>query len=531
MERQRAGGAHWDPEGTTFIVWTTTTSDVAVRLLDGKGNPARTERLHATEPPTRYETRVANVAPGTLYEVLLDGAPVPDPFARSLPQGVHGPAQVVPAGRGKSLAAPPADWVIYELHIGTFTPEGTFQAAIGKLDYLAELGVTAIEIMPVAAFDGHRGWGYDGVALYAPHAPYGTPDDLRKLVEAAHARGLAVVLDVVYNHFGPSGNYLSKYAPQYFTDHIHTPWGAGPDFTWPPMRRLVVENARYWYDEFGFDGLRLDATHQIQDASAKHLLTEIAELARERGRAVFFEDERDEELVLDAHHPTGVWADDLHHYLHILLTGEREGYYFKYEPTLEALADCVRRSSDPAHILCIQNHDQIGNRAQGDRLNSLVPVDAYLAALAVVLFLPGTPLLFMGQEWAASSPFLYFSDHEGDLGHQVSEGRRKEFEHFESFKDPPDPQAKETFERSHLRFHEASEGDHARVLQAHRTLLRLRKEELRGTKVDVKVDGAVLAVRRGDYLLRTRFDGQALPPGPSGKESWAVTCAAIVKVG
>lgn len=507
-------GAHWDPKGTTFVVITTTAKDVAVRTV-GTDRPQHTRHLEQTAP-ARFEGRIADVAPGTLYEVLLDGDAVPDPYARFLPRGVHGPAAVMPPGEGAPLAAPPDDWILYELHVGTFTPEGTFRAAIAKLDHVRDLGATAIELMPVAAFDGHHGWGYDGVALYAPHAPYGTPDDLRALVRAAHDRGLAVILDVVYNHFGPAGNYLSRYSPSYFTDHVKTPWGDGPDLTWEPMRRLVLDNVRYWLEEYGFDGLRLDATHAIADASATHVLTEAAEIARGLGRVTFFEDERDEAEILDRHGPTGVWADALHHCLHVNLTGEQEGYYAKYPPRLDALAACIRGFDDPRFVSCIQNHDQIGNRATGDRLHALVDVDAFIAAAAVVLFLPASPLLFMGQEWAASSPFLYFSDHEGDLGRAISEGRRKEFAHFASFADPPDPQDPKTFERSRLDWDELGEPAHARVLQAHRDLLRLRRE-LPAGPVTTTIDGDLLTIRRGTRSLVVRLGaGDAAVPVATG---------------
>jgi len=549
--KQLGGGAHWDPEGTTFVVWTTTSTDVAVRLPEA----GRTERLAPTGP-SRFEGRISGLAPGTLYEVLLGGDVVPDPYARSLPRGVHGPAAVVAPGSAAPLASPlpPHRWVLYELHVGTFTAEGTYTAAMTKLDHLVDLGVTAIELMPLAAFDGHHGWGYDGVALFAPHGPYGTADELRAFVAAAHARGLAVVLDAVYNHFGPAGNYLSRYAPQYFSADVHTPWGAGPDFTWPPMRQLMLDNVRYWFDEYGFDGLRLDATHAIEDASAKHLLTEITDLAHERGRIVFFEDERNDPAMFTEHHADGVWADDLHHQIHVLLTGERDGYYSAYEPTAEAIAECIcegwmyrgqpyapwknvlrgkpRGDGPRAHLVtCIQNHDQVGNRAAGTRLNAHVDIDAYNAAAALLLFLPTTPLLFMGQEWAASTPFLFFSDHEGDLGRAVSEGRKKEFAGFAGFSaaDVPDPQARTTFERSQLRWEERGKGDHARALDVHRALLRLRREDpvlSQPGDVDARALGDVLTVVRGSRQLIVDFGKDVKPP--AGRVLFQIARAVIV---
>ncbi|MBX3233378.1 MAG: DUF3459 domain-containing protein [Labilithrix sp.] len=506
-------GAHWGPEGTTFVVCTTTTADVAVRVLGD-----RLERLRPTDRPSFYEARIEGLPAGALYEVLLDGEAVPDPFARSLPRGVHGPAEVVPPGAGAPIAAP-ASWSIYELHVGTFTGEGTFRAAIEELDHVADLGVTAIELMPVAAFAGHHGWGYDGVALYAPHVDYGTPSDLRALVDAAHARGLAVILDVVYNHFGPAGNYLARYAPQYFTAHVKTPWGDGPDFTWPPMRRLVLDNVRYWLDEYGIDGLRLDATHAIHDASETHIVAEICAVAHERGRVVFCEDDPKAPTAVRDHGADGAWADDLHHQIHVLLTGERDGYYAAFEPTVDALARCVRAVDRASLVTCVQNHDQIGNRADGTRLTAAVDLDAFCAAATLLLFLPSTPLLFMGQEWAASTPFLYFSDHEGDLGRAVSEGRRKEHAALPGFAgDVPDPQARATFESSRLRWEERGALDHARALAVHRAMLRLRREDpvfARPGPVEARAEGDVLHVvrvsERGARHLVVNFGARAAP--------------------
>jgi maltooligosyltrehalose trehalohydrolase len=336
-----------------------------------------------------------------------------------------------------------------------------------------------------------------------------------------------VVLDVVYNHFGPSGNYLSRYAPEYFDETIQTPWGAAPDYTNPAMRALAVENARMWLDEFGFHGLRLDATHEIRDASEKHVLREIADLAHamEPRRTLFFENDQNDPSVLRELHADAVWADDLHHHLHVLLTKERDGYYAAYEPTAAALAACIRSGwsysgqpyapwkgkprgkpfdGEPRElVVCVQNHDQIGNRGYGTRLSHDVDVVAFESAAVLLLFLPHTPLLFMGQEWAASAPFLYFSDHEGALGEAVSKGRRKEFESFASFRgggEIPDPQAEETFLRSKLDWSERGKGVHAHVLATHQAMLRLRTTDevlAAATDFDVRTDGDVLYVTRG----------------------------------
>lgn len=500
-------GATPDADGTTFAAWSTTARSVSVRL-DGE----RVEPLDALGEG-HFARHVAGVTPGALYIFLLDGEPTPDPFARALPQGVHGPGCVVAPECVAPLAAPPptSSWVICEVHVGTFSPEGTFRGAEAKLGELAEIGINAIELLPIAAFDGKHGWGYDGVALYAPHAPYGSPEDLRSLVRAAHARGIAVMLDVVYNHFGPAGNYLWRYAREYFDEQVETPWGAAPAFAHGPMRGLVVENARYWLEEYGFDGLRLDATHAIVDPSPLHVLREITDLAHALTppRAIFFEDERNDPRVITDDGADAVWADDFHHQVHVLLTGERDGYYAAYEPTLGALARAInegwtftgqpfapwqgkpRGASLRAQgvppgklVYCLQNHDQVGNRAHGSRLAHDVDLSAFAAASALLLFLPAIPLLLMGQEWAASSPFLFFSDHHGDLGDAIRKGRREEFATFAAFADPetrhriPDPQAPATFERSKLQWSERSQEPHQGVHALYRELLALRRTDL-----------------------------------------------------
>ncbi|MCL2723101.1 MAG: malto-oligosyltrehalose trehalohydrolase [Polyangiaceae bacterium] len=530
-----APGAHADGTATSFVVYSTIAKDVRVRLFNLSREVLRTEPL-APKGDGYFECRLEGVGPGALYFFVLDGDELPDPYARFLPFGVHGPAEVVPCIIHEPAlpAAPPlSSWVIYELHIGTFTAEGTYRAAIGKLDDLVRLGVTAIELLPVAAFAGERGWGYDGVALYAPFAPYGTPDDLRALVRAAHARGLAVLLDVVYNHLGPSGNYLARYAPEVLSRGQTTPWGAAPDFTHEAMRRLVLDNVRYWLDAFGFDGLRLDATPRIHDPSAVHILTEASVLAHSASppRRMFFEDARNDPDMMKAFGPDGVWADDFHHQLHVLLTGERDGYYAAHEPTLDALARTIREGwifqGEPyaywggiargkpkgdtlpeALLYCIQNHDQVGNRALGDRLHECVDLDTYCAASVLLLFLPMMPLLFMGQEWAASSPFLFFSHLDGDAGNHVLAGRQAEFRDFKAFADQssrnriPDPQAHATFLRSKLDWSERAKEPHARVLATYRTLLHLRHTDpvlaARATfnDLDARVEGRLLVVDR-----------------------------------
>ena len=539
--RERLPGAHPDATGTTFVAWSTVVRTVEVRLFDEQHQALRTEAL-APCGDHRFERHLEGVKVGALYDFVLDGVATPDPYARFLPHGIHGPARVVAPTRVEALSEPPgpSQWALYELHVGTFSLEGTYAGVEKRLDAIAELGFTAIELMPVAAFPGARGWGYDGVALYAPFAPYGEPDDLRSLVKAAHRRGIAVVLDVVYNHFGPAGNYLATYAPEYFTESVKTPWGPAPDFGHAPMRRLAVDNARYWFEEFGIDALRLDATHAIHDPSRTHVLHEITDLAHSLTppRRVFFEDERNEPDVVNQLGADAMWADDFHHQVHVLLTRERDGYYAAYDTTVEALARAIndgwtftgqpyepwkgkpRGRSPREHrlephqlVYCLQNHDQVGNRALGTRLSHLIDLDVYCAASVLLLFLPATPLVFMGQEWASSSPFLFFSDHEGELGEAVRRGRREEFKSFAAFADPeqrariPDPQDEGTFERSKLRWEERTTGRHARVLGIYRAMLALRRND---PVLSAPTSWSDLqATAHGDVLEVTRRRGQA----------------------
>ncbi|MPY65981.1 malto-oligosyltrehalose trehalohydrolase [Deinococcus sp. SDU3-2] len=488
--------------GTRFRVWTTTAQAVAVRV-NGTDHPMQAlgDGIHELTLP---------VGPGTRYKFVLDGQAWPDPYARFLPDGVHGEAEVVDPG---AYAWQNTDWqglplsecVFYELHVGTFTPEGTYRAAMERLPELVELGVTALQVMPLAAFPGSRGWGYDGVALYAPYAPYGRPEDLKAFVDAAHGHGLAVFLDAVYNHFGPDGNYLGVYSPQYFTERFHTPWGAGLDYAEPHMRRLITGNARMWLHEYRFDGLRLDATQEMQDDSPVHILRELADRIHELGgtKELLAEDYRNLPELVTEHHLDGMWVDDFHHVMRVTLTGDRDGYYQHYQGGPEALAQVINRGwvyegqhwaewnaprgqpadalEAPSFVYFIQNHDQIGNRAVGDRVHHLERVTPamYRGSSALLLTLPMTPLLFQGQEWAASSPFPFFSDHHGELGRLVSEGRKREFGHFEGFsgENVLDPQAEETFRLAKLDWDERGTDEHARTLELYRTLLRLRRED------------------------------------------------------
>jgi maltooligosyltrehalose trehalohydrolase len=410
---------------------------------------------------------------------------------------------------------PWSEAVIYELHIGTFTPEGTFLAVIGKLDHLARIGVTAIQIMPVADYPGRRNWGYDGVLPYAPDSAYGRPEDFKALVDAAHARGISVLLDVVYNHFGPEGNYLPVYAPQFFTDRHKSPWGAGINFDGQhsrPVRDFVIHNALYWLEEFHLDGLRLDAVHTIQDDSATHLLVELAETVRaaitDRPVHLILENEDNRARLLrrdEGGEPrlyTAQWNDDIHHVLHVAATGEGAAYYEAYLGQTELLGRALaegfafqgevmpysgKRRGEPsaglppvAFIAFAQNHDQIGNRAFGQRLGALAPPAAVGAVSAVYLLSPQVPMIFMGEEFGARTPFLFFVDFAGDLADKVRDGRREEFARFPEFSDPekretiPDPVAESTFLASKLRWAEAdaaTEDWFTRVLTMRRAVI------------------------------------------------------------
>jgi maltooligosyltrehalose trehalohydrolase len=549
-------GAKVTARGVQFGAFASAARECSVRLFD----PARrAQRTLPLEPlgAGYFALEVPGLSAGALYKLVLDGQELPDPYARFLPDGVHGVARVESSEHSFRNARPApmplARQVIYELHVGTFTKEGTYRAAQARLPYLAELGVTTIELMPLSSFPGARGWGYDGVAHFAPFAAYGSPDELRDFVDEAHGLGLRVLLDVVYNHFGPAGNYLGAYSDRYFTSDLHTPWGEAPRFAEAPMRRYVLDNALYWLEEFRFDGLRLDATHAIVDPSEQHVLHDLVLAVRAAipGALLIVEDERNEPECVTKLGFDAIWADDFHHQLRVTLTGERDGYYAGYEPGVEGLARVIERGwlyegqpfptngkprgrpaeqlEPPAFVYCIQNHDQIGNRALGQRLNHEVSLDAYCLASVLLLFLPMTPLLFMGQEWAASTPFLFFTAHDAELGAHVTAGRRREFAHFAAFSEPalqqaiPDPQGAETFRRSKLDWDECTEAAHARVGDLYRRLLKLRREDeilnqvARRADVRVRTHGSVLAVWRGDpagrpgRLLLANFGSKRVP--------------------
>ncbi|WNG23394.1 malto-oligosyltrehalose trehalohydrolase [Cystobacter fuscus] len=503
--------------GVRWRVWAPGHQKLEVVLFGPQGQPGDTLPM-TRESGDFFTATLAGKGVGVRYKLRVDGqGPFPDPWSRSQPEGVHGPSEVVVPdfawkdGGWKGLD--PEFQVIYEIHVGTATPEGTFDALIPRLRAFKELGVTTLELLPLASAPGTRNWGYDGVSLFAPSAVYGGPEGLRRFIDAAHAQGLGVLIDAVYNHFGPDGNYLSCYSPHYFTDHHHTPWGNAINYDGEGsdvVRELVLSNVDMWIGDYHADGLRLDAAHAIIDDSSPHLLVEIARRARAaaRGRSVVViaEDDRNDTrlarpvekkgLGLD-----GIWADDIHHQLRRAFAGDSEGYYADYTGSVEDIARTLRQGwfyegqtsqvhkkargtpaseLEPWHFVhCIQNHDQIGNRAQGERLGADVSPAAFRAMSTLLLLSPYTPLLFQGQEWNASTPFLYFTDHNAELGKLVTEGRRKEFAGFSKFSgdEVPDPQAQETFTRSKLDWNEASKPEHAGVLALYRELLRLRAQE------------------------------------------------------
>jgi len=514
-------GAWHEGSTTRFRVWAPTSAEVTLEIEA----PAERAGSHACSRAGDgcFVASVPRLPAGARYRYRLDGrGPFPDAASRHQPDGVHGPSAIVDP---RAYAWQDAGWrgrrldelTIYELHVGTFSPEGTFAGVEARLSWLADLGVGAIELMPVADFAGRRNWGYDGVALFAPARCYGTPDDLRRLVDAAHRAGLAVLLDVVYNHLGPDGAYAHAFSPYYFSARHTTPWGDALNLDGEHsalVRAFCIDNALHWIHEYHLDGLRLDATHALVDRSPRHFLAELAERVHEsaadRHVLVIAEDHRNLAHMVRPAAQGGwgldaVWADDFHHQVRRLTAGDHEGYFRDFSGTIADLAATIRQGwfftgqpsihlgrprGTPADdvpsdrfVVCIQNHDQVGNRACGERLHHQVDPATWRAASALLLLVPETPLLFMGQEWAASTPFLFFTDFEADLGRLVTEGRRKEFQAFAAFRDPaareriPDPQAFETFARSRLDWSELTREAHAAALACTRALLRLRREQ------------------------------------------------------
>ena len=540
-------GAEAVAGGRTHLrVWAPDRKAVAAVLEDGSEHALEAEE-------GGYFSGFIPGGAGTLYRLLLDGkdGPFPDPVSRFQPEGVHGPSQVVDPD---AFAWSDADWrgvpldeaVIYEMHIGTFTPEGTWAAAIERLPELADLGITVLEVMPVADFAGEFGWGYDGVDLFAPTRLYGTPDDMRAFVDAAHRIGLAVILDVVYNHIGPSGNYLTQFAKSWFTDAHECEWGDAINYDGPGsdgVREFVVSNARYWIDEYHMDGLRLDATQQIFDDSDEHVLVELGRAVREAGGdritlLVTENEPQDAEMVrpveAGGYGLDTMWNDDFHHSAMVALTGRSEAYFSDHCGTPQELLSCAKwgflfqgqryawqekRRGAPALDLppqalvnFLQNHDQIANSALGLRGTALTDPASWRAMTALFLLMPSTPMLFQGQEYGASQPFLYFADHEPELARLVEQGRKDFLEQFLSIGSPgagvelPRPHDRETFERCRLDPDERHREDNKRIWRMHCDLLRLRREDSELRPSDRRqIDGAVL----GPDALLLRWFGEA----------------------
>jgi malto-oligosyltrehalose trehalohydrolase len=508
-------------EGTTFRLWAPAAAKVDL-VVNGAAHAM------PAHPDGWYELTRPDASPGTRYAFRIDDRiDVPDPASHFQPDDVHGPSEVIDHG----FAWTTNDWrgrpwyeaVFLETHVGTFTPEGTFRAAIEKLDHVAAIGITAIELMPVADFFGRRNWGYDGVLLFAPDSAYGRPEDLKALVDAAHRRGLMVFLDVVYNHFGPEGNYLGQYAPQFFTSHHTTPWGDAIDYRVPQVRQFVIDNALHWLERYRLDGLRLDAVHALAEPGEPAILTDLSRavgaLAAYSGRHIHLVLENDDNCAafLDPNQepPAGKyraqWNDDYHHAWHALLTRESHGYYRDYrEPRRQiarSLAEGFIYQGEPseyrkgaargepsghlppaAFVNFVQNHDQIGNRARGERSESLASSPAVEAALAILLLAPMPPLMFMGEEWGATHPFPFFCDFHDELGEAVRQGRRSEFA--EAYADPsidvPDPLTEATFQSAVLDWSVLERERHRRRLDLVRDLLRVRRDHITPRLVGLK---------------------------------------------
>ena len=488
------GAVPRDERVVDFEVWAPAASSLAVRVNGEEHALARTEDgFWRGEAPARH---------GDDYVYAVDGHELPDPASRWQPAGVRGPSRVLDTTQFDLAPSGPTleELVLYELHVGTFTEEGTLDGAIRHLGALAELGVTAVEVMPIATFPGTRGWGYDGLYTSAPHEAYGGPEAFARFVGAAHEEGLGVVLDVVYNHVGPGSEALRAFGP-YFTDRHETFWGDALDYSQRGVREWAIQNAEHWVRDYGVDGFRLDAVHVIFDDSPQHVLAELADRVRaiEPRALVTAEIETGDLRPIEEWGHDAQWADELHHQLHALLTGERENYYANYG-SLDGLAAQLLREPAERLIVCSQNHDQVGNRAAGDR----PAADELRLRAAVLLFAPQTPLLFMGEEYGERRPFQFFTDHiDPAIAKATRVGRRREFAGFAGFSgEVPDPQARSTFEASKLDRSQADEG--LRVF--YRELLDLRRELTR--EIEVEVDGSHLRLRRGNVELHADFDAK-----------------------
>jgi maltooligosyltrehalose trehalohydrolase len=573
-------GPQLGAEGTTFRFWAPGAQRVDLVLETPGGAPLRQQ--FAATGDGWFETLARGAGAGGRYRLRIDDElDVPDPASRFQPEGVAGPSEILHphSFQWRDLRWQGRPWheaVLYELHVGTFTREGTYAAAIKRLDDLARVGITALELLPLNTFPGRRGWGYDDVLLYAPQPDYGRPDDLKHFVQAAHERGLMVLIDVVYNHFGPEGNYLHRYAEDFFTSAHHTPWGSAINFAHPIVRQFFIQNALYWLNEYRFDGLRVDAVHAMFDQDDTHFIDELVDSVQ-RGPGT----ERHVHVVLENHHNearrlgrkgcsmVAQWNDDFHHSMHILLTGESDGYYRNYaDRPLEHLGRVLAEGfayqgevyqtdghargepsaalSPTAFVSFIQNHDQIGNRAFGERLTRLAPPERLRAGLAVLLLAPQIPMLFMGEEYGAVQPFLYFCDYQGDLAKAISEGRRNEFASFGAFTDErrreqiPDPNAEQTYLASQLDAEDQAEAPHRAWLAYTQELLTTRAEKLVPLIPEIipaaaryEVRDSVLTVSwpvsRGRVLVMQANFGDPSNPVPRAGELWYSTAGAAAR--
>lgn len=551
MSCKRQGASRLPSGSWQFVVWAPLHSEVFLKIHGPKELKLEMER-----DAWGYHSALADrLEPNSSYSYeLSDGRILPDPASRFQPTGVHGPSQIVDTSaftwsdapwKGRDLAGS----IFYELHVGTYTPEGTFEAIIPKLDELAELGITTIELMPIAQFPGAHNWGYDGVYQFAAQNSYGGPRGLQRLVAAAHHRGLAIALDVVYNHLGPEGNYLGAYGP-YFSSRYKTPWGEAINFDGPdsdPVRRYFIDNALYWAEHFHIDALRLDAIHGIFDFGANPFLaqlqSEMRALSERLGRPipVIAESNLNDSKVL---HPIkkggygldGQWSDDFHHSVHTLLTGEHDGYYADFGK-LSDLTETLERGwcysgqysifrrrqygnspagiERPRFVVCTQNHDQVGNRALGERLSSLVGTEALKLAAGVMILSPLTPLLFMGEEYAETAPFQYFVSHnDAELIDNVRKGRRSEFSTFDWMAEIPDPQAESTFEASHLNHSHKQIEPHRTILRLYRHLICFRREHLSNSNEEWEfreLSDRVLFAKQSSLSFLFNFADRAAP--------------------
>jgi maltooligosyltrehalose trehalohydrolase len=561
-----------DDGGVRFRLWAPAARRVELCIADG--NHSKALAMEGRDDGW-FEIVATEAAAGTRYRFRIDGGQeVPDPASRFQPLDVHGPSEVIAAAAfdwhdGEWRGRPWEEAVIYELHVGSFSQQGTFDGVRRKLDYLVDLGITAIELMPLSDFPGKRNWGYDGVLPFAPDSIYGRPEDLKNLIQGAHDCGIMVFLDVVYNHFGPEGNYLNLYAPQFFTDRHRTPWGNAINFDGPKsgvVRDFFIQNALSWLNEYHFDGLRLDAAHAIIDDSPRHFLNELAEAVRtsiapQHHIHLILENDSNQSRYLrriqtsDRNCPAtdfdAQWNDDFHHALHVLISGERDGYYTDYsDRPLHKLGRCLTegfayqgeksffRNGQPrgestaglppnAFVSFLQNHDQIGNRAFGERIATLAQPAALRAGAAIFLLAPSTPLLFMGEEFGAKTPFLFFCDFEKDLAEAVAAGRRNEFARFTRFGDPavragiPDPNAFSTFERSRLDWEEVEQRAHGEWLRFYRELLGLRRHHIVprlsggcAIKSDYEIHGNCCLITRWNFADHSTLTLVA-NPGPT----------------